>query len=919
MTMKRRLLSRFLFALLATLLVVWAHPILATVPRIPTQSAELTTAQSPQDWEQIGRSRFQSGQYTEAAAAFESAAEHYQAQGNFLKAAINLSNLALCQQQLSLWKESLQSIKTSQNLLQNQVKDSRDRQSALAQAFDIQGSLYFTQGNPQQALESWQTAQSLHQALGNTDRVTETQINQAEALQALGNYRRAIALLVNVLSLNPNQLDHGNGLTAQLAALPASPITITALQSLGEALRVTGNLDSAQILLTHSLKLAERIQQPEVLATGHLKLGNVIRTQAIADLALNNLTIEQAIDLLQKNQQGRKFQNTEFAIAFDTQMQHALAQYQQAEKNTIQLNTRIQAQLNQLSLLKEINKTEKSTLVFNQLKEKIITQEELSPFTKINFAQHWINQSANQLSSSDAVDLAKLLATAAQQAKKLNVPRAESFSLGALGKLYERTGQLNDALTLTQQALLIAQLNQAPDIAYGWQWQEGRILKAQGNLQAAIAAYQTAIKTLASVRKELAASALTEQFAFRDTIEPIHRELVTLLLDTQHTTPKPENLAAVRDAIESLQLTELVNFFREDCLVVRREQIDQTDPTAAVLYPIVLPDRLAVIVSLPGQPLTYYTTAQTAGFSTAQLETLVNQLRQSLKQGNIPESDFLPAAEQLYDWLIRPIQQDLIAKQIKTLVFIPDGVLRNIPMTVLRDRQNGQYLIEQYSVALTPGLQLLGSRKLTQTSLKTLAAGLTEARSGFSALPNVATELQRITAQVQNSQVFLNDRFTGQNFQANLKTVPFPIVHLATHGQFSSRLENTFILTWDGRLNINELKDVLQASAVRAKEPLELLVLSACETAAGDNRAALGLAGMAVRAGARSTIATLWQVNDASSAIAMEHLYRELAQPNRTKAEALRQTQLSLLKNTQSPEFRHPYYWAAYVLTGNWQ
>jgi CHAT domain-containing protein len=139
---------------------------------------------------------------------------------------------------------------------------------------------------------------------------------------------------------------------------------------------------------------------------------------------------------------------------------------------------------------------------------------------------------------------------------------------------------------------------------------------------------------------------------------------------------------------------------------------------------------------------------------------------------------------------------------------------------------------------------------------------------------------------------------------------------LATHGQFSSKAEETFILTWDDRINVNELSSLLETTDLRRSNPIELLVLSACETAKGDNRASLGIAGVAVRAGARSTLATLWLVNDEATAQIMVRFYQELSQTTVTKAEALRRAQELIL---QDPKYRqHPYYWAPYVLVGNW-
>jgi CHAT domain-containing protein len=141
------------------------------------------------------------------------------------------------------------------------------------------------------------------------------------------------------------------------------------------------------------------------------------------------------------------------------------------------------------------------------------------------------------------------------------------------------------------------------------------------------------------------------------------------------------------------------------------------------------------------------------------------------------------------------------------------------------------------------------------------------------------------------------------------------VVHLATHGQFSSKAEDTFILTWDDRINIKQLNNVLKTRDRTESSIIELLVLSACQTAVGDKRAALGLAGMAVRAGARSTLASLWSVNDAATASFMIQFYQNLADNKVTKAEAVRRAQLSLLQN---PEYSHPYFWAPFILVGNW-
>jgi len=446
----------------------------------------------------------------------------------------------------------------------------------------------------------------------------------------------------------------------------------------------------------------------------------------------------------------------------------------------------------------------------------------------------------------------------------------------------------------------------------------GRILHRQGQISEAIAAYSQAVDRLSLLRKDLLATTPDIQFSFRKDVEPIYRQLVQLLLMGE---PSQANLQRVRTVIEALQLAELNNFFQEACLDTHPQQIDQIDPNAAVIYSIILPDRLAVILSRAGQPLHYYATPLSSPpgsnpeFRDQTAESVVKKVYRDLLATLNPfvnSPNRLGPSQQLYDWLIRPAAAELEQSHVKTLVFVLDGVLQGIPVAALHDGEH--YLIENYSIALTPGLQLLPTRSLPVTQLSVLAGAISEARSGFSSLPNVAREVEDIAAAVP-THILLNQEFTRNQLTTNLETTATPIVHLATHGQFSSQADRTFLLTWDGRIDVKELDQLLQVREQQNRSPIELLILSACQTAAGDDRASLGLAGVALRSGARSTIATLWSVQDQSTAELMVQLYAALNQPNTNKAEALRQAQLALLR---SPNYQNPYYWAAFVLVGNW-
>jgi len=195
-----------------------------------------------------------------------------------------------------------------------------------------------------------------------------------------------------------------------------------------------------------------------------------------------------------------------------------------------------------------------------------------------------------------------------------------------------------------------------------------------------------------------------------------------------------------------------------------------------------------------------------------------------------------------------------------------------------------------------------------------LLGGLSDSVQGFPALDFVPTELQEIEPVYKN-EAMLNRQFVMPALNKKLTEEQFAIVHLASHGQFNRDAHKTFVLTYDGKLTLNNLEALIRPSQYRGK-PVELLVLSACQTASGDDRAALGLAGVAVKAGARSALASLWSVNDQSTSQVVSEFYRELKDsPSMSKARALQSSQVKMLGDRR---YSHPCYWAPYLIIGNW-
>ncbi len=846
----------FMGLALATLLAITVG-----VPAIPYGIAPLR-AQSPLSQPgsaasqplQQGKQLYEAGRFFEAAALWEKAAKDYEAKGDFLNQALSLNYLASACQDLGEWERSRLAIEKSLNLLENQEELDLKGIGILAQALNNRGSLQLAIGQTEAALETWKQAEITYARAENETGKLGSQINQAQALQALGQYRRAKNLL--------------ESLVEKIKAQPDTPLKAMGLRSLGGVLHKIGDLVQAKEILEQSWEISA-------------SLGNSADTSATL-LSIGNI--------------ARDLQQYDVAAAY----------YQQSAKMARDEFARLPAQLNQLSLLVEAERREEAIALGAQIKTTLskLPPSRAAVFAKVNFAESFIKMKGDDRALGLG-DIAKLLAGAVQESRQLHDARAEASSVNKLGNLYEKIQQWEDAKNLTSLALQISQKIDATDIIARSAWQLGRIRKQQGDIPAAIAAYTEAFEALQSLRSDLAAINSDIQFNFKESVEPVHRELVSLLL--QPNTSQA-NIVKAREVIEALQLAELDNFFRDACLQTRPVQIDRIDAQAAVIYPIILSDRLEVIVSAPNQPLSHYATA----LPSREIENILQKLYSSLYLG-YSGSERLRLSEQVYNWLIRPAEAELAASNTKTLVFVLDGFLRSLPMAALYDGQ--KYLVEKYNVALSPGLQLF-PEGLERSKLEVLAAGLTEARAGFSALPGVEVEVKQIASQVE-SKVLLNQKFTRASFKSQMEESSPQVVHLATHGQFSSNPEETFLLAWDGQFGVRDFDRVLESRDRGNRNPIELLVLSACETASGDRRAALGLAGFALRSGARSTLATLWSVSDESTAALMAEFYQKLTQSgvSMSKAQALREAQLTLLKN---PLYNHPYFWAPFVLVGNW-
>ena len=884
-----RRIKRIFFILLLSITFLCTGLLHPTWAYKVANNSTVQSITSTQDLVERGKQLYAAERFAEAVTMWQRAISAFKNSGNELQQAATLGNLSLGYQQLGQWNEAQIAISQSLNLLGYTQKQQENHSSIknpqiLAQILDIQGRLHLVQNKPEDALNIWQQAVDIYKKIGDENAVVRDRINKAQAMQALGFYHRAEKTLTET-----NEI---------LAAQPNTPLKVTALRSLGNVLQFTGDLEESRKVLEQSLEVAKSLSDNQAIGDILISLGNTARAQE--------------------------------------DIQAAIKHYQQAAETASSPTTIIQALVNKFSLLVDNRGNQDLQDLSSQIQIRLakLTPSRTAIFARINFAQSLIELNSNKSetginkkqNSKDSSSptfyriAAQLLADSVQQARNLQDKRTESYALGMLGKVYEKTQQWDNAQKLTQEALFISQGISAQEITYQWEWQLGRLLKTKGNIKDAISYYDKAVNTIKSLRYDLFAVNPQVKFSFQKDIEPVYRERVALLLDSKEKSEiNPINLEKATETIELLQIAQLNNFFRNNCLETRLLKKEE-DPKAVVIYPFILKDRLSVVVQLPSNEKNKNTGKDTnhkwlhykSDVSSDKVKQLLDQLQRDLPKPHTLRT-VQKKSQQVYNWLIQPeLEAALESIEDPTLVFVLDGALRNVPPAALYDGK--QYLIEKYNLALIPSQQLVETKPL-QKNLSAIVAGLSKPSAGFSALPNVERELKQIDSQIR-SDVLLNEEFTSEKLQERINSLPYPVLHLATHGKFSSKAEETFIVAWNNeRIYVKDFNKLVQNVEQKKPEAIELLVLSACQTALGDDKAALGIAGVAFQAGARSIIASLWNLDDESTAILMSQFYQELTNKKLTKAQALRNAQIKLLK---SRKYKRPRYWAPYILLGNW-
>lgn len=686
-------------------------------------------------------------------------------------------------------------------------------------------------------------------------------LEKAESVQRLGHRNQALEYLEEA--------------RVRAEAGGDAELTASIHGALGKAYLLRGRSDEARDFLGRALDAAQRLKAPRLEAAVINDLGNLAategKTQEAAERYRRSAEIARAIQAY--GMAATASGNGAFVRLQQADTPGALAMLGELERDTARVSD---PRENAFALLSA-----------GELLSRIFEATQSRAELERSFRAH---------------QEALALALKAQDLRSVSLAR------GGLARLYFLDRRYDEASRLTALALASAQTADAADLQYRWHWLDARVLLAQGRADDALAAYRRAVQRFQTVRVDLIQELNASRTSYRDTVGPLFIELADLLLkraaaggDTQKA------LGEVREVVEQFRSVELEDYFKDECvaqLQARKRAIETVAPDTAVLYPIFLPDRTEMLVSVAGR-IKQVTIPITATALTEE----IHAFRQMLEKRTT--NQYLPHAQRLYQWLFRPLEPELAGGVVTTIVLIPDGALRTIPIAALHDGK--QFLVARYAFGVAPGLSLLEPRPLAAKESRVLLTGLSESVQQFPPLPAVLGELAAIEKLTQG-KTLRNAEFSEAVFAKELKALPYSVVHIASHGQFDSDPKKSFLLTFDGKITMDDLEQYLKATRFR-DDPVELLTLSACRTAAGDDRAALGLAGIAIKAGARSALATLWFVSDQASSDLVTRFYELLRTGQVTKVGALQAAQNEMLKDAR---YRHPSYWAPFLLIGNW-
>ena len=753
----------------------------------------------------------------------------------------------------------------------NILKHQKISPSTKAEIYCHIAATYRKIGMTSKAISYWQNAISIYRDSKKSESLrllTTVLLDKAQGHNALGQIQYSRPLLEEAISI------------ATLETF--TELEAVGYQALGNARVIGGNWESAISDYSKSFSTAEKLNDTKLMVVALNNLSNTF-----------DLKYQQ---LIYQTNFAKESGSIETEKLFQQSSQMAKKAWNNAKKavNKSESKQTLFAVEAKLHLLKLYQIYSKAGLVENIPSEKYINSTKETLLLLPN----------SQRKTQALIELAKLqqndvttLNLALEIAEKIGHLRTQSLALGHLGSFYEQKQNYHKALELSYQARQVAKQAHATDILYQWDWQVGRILSHLNKDEDAQFAYQHSINSLQLIRNQISATGNSKsQIDFQLKVEPVYRELMKLLLKKNYG----DSLKQTLEIKQLLQLSELENFFGEDCIIVRENvlPINSASNNTAIIHTIILNQNTYLILKLPNGKLKKFLLP----ISSTKIAQLIEQWRYDLE--NQENERYLQLSQQLYQLLIEIIEPDLATTNTQKLIFVNDGILRNVPMAALHNGK--QFLIEKYAISNSLGFDLQ-FKDSTTSKVNILAFGLASGTSNLPALPHVNQEINKMKTTF-NSRIFLNEEFNLKNLRKQTENEKYNVIHIATHGKFSGTAEQTYLQAYQQKINLKEFEQILNQREIDSK--IDLLTLTACDTAVGNNRAVLGLAGVAIRANIDNVLGTLWSISDTEIVALISNFYRYWLENDLSKSHALRSAQIDMIEN---PNF-HPAIWSSLIL-----
>lgn len=781
-------------------------------------------------------------------------------------------------------------------------------------------------GELEKVLETLQQLLDIQQQLGDKEKIAATLHSIGTVYSQLSQYPKALASLNQALKMRRELEDN------------------TAISS---TLNQIGVIHDRQGKYPKAIEFYE-----EALEMAQKEKDNVNLTAILSNLGLVNSRLtryQQAIDFYQKALQNNP-PNKATILTYIGAVYRYLEEFSQALKfyqQALEIYEESQEPLNIAKTLDEIGvvyrKQEKYSQALEYHQQALAINQELGNKEGKSASIHNIGLVHRESGEySESLEFLTHTLILDQQLENLN---GERISLADIGKLLEKQNQPELAIIFYKKSINITEKIRKDIETLPVEEQESYVDGSISEIYRDLANLLLAQKRAIESQQIVDLLKVQEVFEYMRGIKPNNQksnEIIMLEMekfftekysdflntvaqnDGENQNISLEKLVTIHDFFSSEEITEIKSEIKkkassqklspEMLVLLQAELKEHKKENAVVLYPLILEDRLELILVTPNSPPIH----RTVLVNQQEFERMLLIFRVGLidrrEVNNISDSRAVQAGLKLYNWLIKPIENDL--KKVETIIYAADGQLRYIPLAALYDGE--KWLAERFKVNNITAASIMDLSPRRNRNIRILAGALNEGNYSFTiggrqfefeALPFAGVEVEKLASIFPQTKKLFGDDFSKQFMELRMGSHSF--IHFATHSAFiSGSPEDSFILYGDGKLaNLREIEKWNLYG-------VELVVLSACETGKGkqlgDGSEILGFGYQMQAAGAAASLATLWQVDDRGTSEFMNYFYTAL-KDGINKTGAIQKAQIAMINS----EYNHPYYWAPFILIGN--